>query len=902
MMRALGPWLAPALLGLSALVSACTTTTPAVSDALRNPRSIALLCQTADGPKPIAACKAGSDVRAYISGGSIGSIAIANPAASSWVDTDLSIPGFTPKMVGDLPQALVADPLDGSVLYFGLGLQPRLGRLRLPELAIDWLDLGFVPAALVAASSDGATVLWAADPTGASVWTVPVKAFDGGATPTRIDVGGSPWSIAVSAQDGRAFIGHLAHDHLTIVGADGKVDRHISLGAQCGDGLDNDGDGKTDRADPGCDDQLDMVEGDAELGALCSDNLDNDGDGHIDALDPGCAATPTVDACRNGIDDDGDGKTDFPDDPGCIGFGGTSEAMDASSCGDGLDNDGDGKTDFPDDSDCASASADSERQATADSAIGPCNDGLDNDGDGKTDFPDDGDCAAARDGGELRLPCADGVDNDGDGKTDLDDEACIHRGSPAEVADARDPVPTLSLTADGSLLFIGHRARSALQVLDTKTMTLLAPAHGSTTPFLRPSRLDARDGLVGLSLPNPPLAMAQIELDGRPALAMTLSLTGLVLAQIEAAPAEGSTASVGERSIALREQSETPATTATKPSLTVGNVGIDLGGVAPSRYANPGALDTDNDVRYFGLVPSDELQDHRTEIWRMVYQGRIPGSARNAGRIVTPTLLVDPAADFCQMGVVPGDLLLLHRDADALECSGMPAGTTRWRVAKVGVDRLWIEAGSGTVDAAVTSANQLDPPTSTPVAALAPGCFVDGGARYEVRADGWLVIGSRSGLLSRRGRRDALCADWSNDDPLMAARIVEPTLKAGAEPANCPLLAEDLSERMEQRPYGGGAAGPTTPFANAVFRLQMQPGCVASDVPGEAPHLLPSMRDATWRYAVFAGIQPRVINVGAAAVAIAAAPQLGILYVVEQGTGVLEVVDIARAVVASVLE
>ena len=463
-------------------------------------------------------------------------------------------------------------------------------------------------------------------------------------------------------------------------------------------------------------------------------------------------------------------------------------------------------------------------------------------------------------------------------------------------------MPTLSLTADGALLFVGHRARSALQVLDTKTLTLLAPSHGSTTPFLRPSRLDARDGLVGLSLPNPPLAMAQIELDGRPALAMTLSLTGLVLAQIDAAPAQGSTATVGERAIALREQSETPATTATKPTLTVGNVGIDLGGVAPSRYANPGPLDTDNDQRYFGLIPSAELQDHRTEVWRMVYQGRIPGSARTAGRVVSPTLLVDPAADFCGMGVVPGDLVLLHRDAEALECQGMPAGSTRWRIVKVGVDRLWLDSDSGAVDAAVTSSNQLDPPTPTPVAALAPACFVDGGAHYEVRADGWLVVGSRSGLLSGRGRNDNVCVDWSNDDPLLAARIVEPTLKADAVPSSCPLLPEDLAERMEQLPYGGGAAGPASPFANAVFSLQMQPGCVASDIPGEAPHLLPSMREATWRYALFAGIQPRVINVGAAAVAIAAAPQLGILYVVEQGTGVLEVVDIARAVVASVLE
>ena len=58
----------------------------------------------------------------------------------------------------------------------------------------------------------------------------------------------------------------------------------------------------------------------------CSDGIDNDGDGLIDMADPGCTA-PTDNSevnvgqpqCSDGIDNDGDGLIDFPADPGCSG-------------------------------------------------------------------------------------------------------------------------------------------------------------------------------------------------------------------------------------------------------------------------------------------------------------------------------------------------------------------------------------------------------------------------------------------------------------------------------------------------------------------------------------------------------------------------------------------------------
>ncbi|NVB83104.1 MAG: hypothetical protein HOV81_32295 [Kofleriaceae bacterium] len=66
-------------------------------------------------------------------------------------------------------------------------------------------------------------------------------------------------------------------------------------------------------------------------------------------------------ACADGMDNDGDGKTDYPNDPGCMTPGDMDESGDDCSptvgpncpaCSDGMDNDLDGLTDFPADTSC----------------------------------------------------------------------------------------------------------------------------------------------------------------------------------------------------------------------------------------------------------------------------------------------------------------------------------------------------------------------------------------------------------------------------------------------------------------------------------------------------------------------------------------------------------------------
>lgn len=104
----------------------------------------------------------------------------------------------------------------------------------------------------------------------------------------------------------------------------------------CDNGVDDDGDGRIDLDDPGCDDAADNDERSAAL--ACDDGLDNDGDGRSD-YDPYTAADPTYlaghgdpgcrspeweledPACQNGIDDDGGAGTDFDGGESILGVG-----------------------------------------------------------------------------------------------------------------------------------------------------------------------------------------------------------------------------------------------------------------------------------------------------------------------------------------------------------------------------------------------------------------------------------------------------------------------------------------------------------------------------------------------------------------------------------------------------
>ena len=219
----------------------------------------------------------------------------------------------------------------------------------------------------------------------------------------------------------------------------------------CGDGADNDTDGRVDLLDPGCTGLDDQGEADPAQPAACANTRDDDADGQIDfPFDAGCAGLgdtderdpPVAPACANGLDDDADGATDFPDDASCLGRGDESEfrPVDAQ-CADHTDNDLDGLIDFPGEPGCLYPADRDE----ADPPVAPaCANGRDDDADARADFPVDPGCAGRGDASEadpaVAPSCANGRDDDADGDVDFPrDPGCGYAADPSETDPARLP-------------------------------------------------------------------------------------------------------------------------------------------------------------------------------------------------------------------------------------------------------------------------------------------------------------------------------------------------------------------------------------------------------------------------------------------------------------------------------
>lgn len=214
---------------------------------------------------------------------------------------------------------------------------------------------------------------------------------------------------------------------------------------ECGDGLDNDGNGGIDEGCPceagdtqpcysgppitrgvgPCLDGTQLCQGMQELvhwGAcqgeilpeleIC-DRLDNDCDGLIDE-EAGCAWSCIPGAyamefnCDDGIDDECDGLIDCgdPDCPCCTPY--------AEDCGNGLDDDCDSFVDC-DDADCTCCVPQPE----------DCYNGVDDDCDRRIDCNDVVDCMAVPEPED----CGNGIDDDCDGQTDCRDMDCCDQPS-----------------------------------------------------------------------------------------------------------------------------------------------------------------------------------------------------------------------------------------------------------------------------------------------------------------------------------------------------------------------------------------------------------------------------------------------------------------------------------------
>lgn len=276
-----------------------------------------------------------------------------------FLDIDPGTPGVTHLEVGRLPVAVAASP-DGRVGYTLNQLDRTISVVDL--LALEVLQtryhLDSTPIAF-AVAPDGTILTLGGVPSKLSLHAG-TTCDDGcdvpDAEPTELPLGGTATDIEINPSGTRAFVTYRDLDLLSVValdedglGDDGCLDQvappcvtaEVPLTFGCRDGIDNDGDGLTDRDDPQCLSPLGAeapVDGGPSraLATACNDGLDNDGDGFIDLDDPECIASggiseewdddPVVTACNDGLDNDGDGRIDL-DDEACYSAAGRTESM-----------------------------------------------------------------------------------------------------------------------------------------------------------------------------------------------------------------------------------------------------------------------------------------------------------------------------------------------------------------------------------------------------------------------------------------------------------------------------------------------------------------------------------------------------------------------------------------------
>jgi hypothetical protein len=333
------------------------------------------------------------------------------------------------------------------------------------------------------------------------------------------------------------------------MGAPSSADARARLVA-CTNNIDDDGDGKIDNFDPGCQNGRDDNETNPANAAQCSDGQDNElavppatvpGDGKIDfPADPGCPFAgknnendPAVKPlCADGADNDLDTLTDFPADPDCVWAADNVEAT--RDCSDRIDNDGDGKIDFAGKlAVLADFGCEGPNNAT-EIDLPQCNDGRDNDADGKIDTDTtiagqtaDPGCSSPTDNDEIDplappAVCADGIDNDADGKIDFPADPGCTSAADTDEADAPPGLPPAQAPAscadgrdndgDGKIDFPADPGCISAADDDEGPLSVLLPSSTGPQQVLAPfpvvrlrgriSRTSARITLLTVTAPS----------------------------------------------------------------------------------------------------------------------------------------------------------------------------------------------------------------------------------------------------------------------------------------------------------------------------------------------------------------------------------------------------------------
>lgn len=382
-------WCVIAALCSVGLSASCQQTQVVVPASLEGPRALVLargrVCmdslETSDGLyEPVMrACEAeergsiGLVVNDTLSRVSVVDMGLTLPRL---VDLDVSVPGITSIPVGKWPVDLSVNP-QGDVAYVANQQDKSLSliNLWLMRALPDAVSLPGHPVKVAHSAKTGQVV--AALNLPSALWLQQSAVCEpdalgqgdrrtadpsvGCALPTdapatlSLDSVGTISDLKLSPDGQHAYVLYADNPVLSVVAlalADAEVCldggaapcevARIGLTFGCSDGIDNDGDGLIDQADPQCYGPYGAESADG-LGRavqdVCADGLDNDGDGLTDRDDPQCAfASSTSEevlpdglgalACSDGQDNDGDGRFDYPEDLQCYGAHGQREAQD----------------------------------------------------------------------------------------------------------------------------------------------------------------------------------------------------------------------------------------------------------------------------------------------------------------------------------------------------------------------------------------------------------------------------------------------------------------------------------------------------------------------------------------------------------------------------------------------
>jgi len=792
-------------LALAASLTACTTPLPSYFAHLYRPTDIAVGCY--DGamkPLDFAVCDKATqaDVRrvAFVTGGDVGDLALIDLTNAGFLDTDPKVPGFTRLPVGALPTSVALDPTSPRYVYVGNGgSNPGLTRVDPQTFATAFVSLPARPTrlTLVSGESAGSQRLAASSAESGTVFLVDVAIFDTNDAPniTAIALGGAPRDLAWQPATKTLYVSHATEAHVDAIdlASGGAVIARLSVGAACSNGIDDDGDGLVDAADPGCERPDGPFEEDAERGAACTNGLDDDRDGLADADDPGCAATPTVAACRNGVDDDGDGKADWPDDAGC------ATAWDRTEGSESL-----GTWSFE------------------------CMNGSDDDGDGHIDWPSDTDCFSRADVAEaakLELPLVD-------------------------LALATLPHdPTHTTEQDRPLLVATNRTTRMLYAFDATTHSRIDLNDLTTIPSANSMLAYAHE--TGFAMPGLPVGLAPTTLGGDALLAVAFSNGAVGFLALTKAYAQ---------TWQWIPPSTVLATRMSRPTLRLGPATIDIGAVLEPRFANLGPLavediagSTDGAQRFYGVTFGADTRVHRAESWSLTYEGILPAGSRATGRFVDPTHMHDAAADFCAIGVEPGDRIVVDVPQERT-CAGVATGgKVTWRVKTLTADTIEIDPATGGPDLPVTLENQASW-SAPPPQALDASCLGTDGFQYTIRAaDAWLVVGSLTGYVHPFRNEGGTCVVRDDATSQTTGRAREARLKTGQALSDCPIL---VNPPMPELDYA--------PLDTPIFSFAMVPGCFSQDDGTKLKHvILPTPRDLEWRFGVAPSTSPRLSATGA---------------------------------------